>query len=606
MKTLICKLMMAGLVFGLAGCGGDESADAGSGAEEVWTCSMHPQIRQPNEGDCPICGMDLILLDPSAAGLGERELTLSPEAAALANLQTAPVRRDWANIQVSLVGKVAIDETKVSTLTARFPARLDELYVDYTGITVRKGDHLAKVYSPDLLIAQQELIGARGASAEAARAKLRLWGIPETRIKEITSTGKASDQFDIDAPVGGVVTEMFVREGDYVKTGDRLFRLTSFDDLWVVFDAYETDLPWLRFGQDLKFTVDAVPGKKFTGKISYIDPMLNATTRTSGIRLNVKNADGLLKPGMLASGKVSTRVAVGGKVIASDLAGKWISPMHPEIVKDGPGQCDICGMDLVRVEDLGYSTADDLTGAKPLLVPSSAVLRTGERAVVYVEKQDADRPVYEARTILLGARAGDDFIVADGLKEGESVVVNGAFKLDSELQISGKESMMQPKGSGEDLIAKRTGSPAATKQVSEWLGQYFELQQALANDDATAAKSVAKSLSDALKSETPEDLSEQDSVAWTTIVGEMREAATPIAEAEDIKLARQHFETVTMQLLALAKTFGSGQGKVFIVHCPMAFGNKGADWLSAKDEVLNPYFGDMMLRCGEVKEELGE
>ncbi len=581
-------------------------ADAGGGAAEVWTCSMHPQIRQPKPGDCPICGMDLILLDPSAEGLGERELTLSPEAAALANLQTAPVRRDWANVQVSLVGKVEVDETKVSTLTARFPARLDELYIDYTGITVRKGDHLAKVYSPELLIAQQELIGARGASAEAAREKLSLWGIPAAKIQEVIATGKASDQFDLDAPVGGVVTEMFVREGDYVKTGDRLFRLTSFDALWVMFDAYETDLPWLRFGQDVEFTVDALPGKKFTGKISYVDPMLNSATRTAGVRLNVKNEDNLLKPGMLATGKVSARVAVGGKVIASDLAGKWISPMHPEIVKDGPGQCDICGMDLVKVEDLGYSTVEGMAGAKPLLVPSSAVLRTGERAVVYVEKKDADRPTYEARTILLGARAGDDFIVADGLKEGESVVVNGAFKLDSELQISGKESMMQPKGGGDDLLAKRAGSPAATKQVSEWMEQYFVIQQALANDDISAAKDAAKRLSNGLASKLPEGLSDQDAEAWNAIVGELGTAAASMAEAEDIKLARQHFETVTMHLMTLAKTFGSGEGKVFVVHCPMAFGNKGADWLSAKDEVLNPYFGDMMLHCGEVKGELGE
>jgi len=263
-------------------------------------------------------------------------------------------------------------------------------------------------------------------------------------------------------------------------------------------------------------------------------------------------------------------------------------------------------MDLVKVEDLGYSTVDEIDGAMPLLVPSSAVLRTGERAVVYVEKKDADRAIYEARTILLGARAGDDFIVADGLKEGESVVVNGAFKLDSELQISGKESMMQPKGSGDDLIAKRAGSPAATKQVGEWLVHYFELQQALANDDAVAAKNAAQNLSEALESELPKGLSDEDSEAWTTIVGELRGATNSAAEAEDIQLARQHFEAVTMQLMTLAKTFGSGDGKVFIVHCPMAFGNKGADWLSEKDEVLNPYFGDMMLRCGEVKGELGE
>ena len=160
------------------------------------------------------------------------------------------------------------------------------------------------------------------------------------------------------------------------------------------------------------------------------------------VRVNVSNEDGRLKPEMFVRAIVKSNVAAGGRVLDASLAGKWISPMHPEIVKDQPGDCDICGMPLVRAESLGYVTAEPTDAAKPLIVPTSAVLLTGTRAIVYVQIPDADKPTYEGREIVIGPRAGDFYLVKSGLNEGDLVVTNGNFKLDSALQISAKPSMM--------------------------------------------------------------------------------------------------------------------------------------------------------------------
>jgi Cu(I)/Ag(I) efflux system membrane fusion protein len=164
------------------------------------------------------------------------------------------------------------------------------------------------------------------------------------------------------------------------------------------------------------------------------------------VRVNVPNPEGKLKPEMFVRGEVRAQVAEGGQVVAPDLAGKWISPMHPWIVKDGPGTCDVCGMKLVPAEELGYVSAETVAREAPLVIPRSAALVTGPRAVVYVEVPDQEEPTYEGREIVLGPRAGDYYLVREGLQEGELVVTNGAFKIDSEIQIQAKPSMMMPAG----------------------------------------------------------------------------------------------------------------------------------------------------------------
>jgi len=429
---------------------------------QIWSCSMHPQIRRDGPGKCPICDMELVPVTTSAGGI--RTIKISPTARKLMRIETTPVERRYVTAEIRMVGKVEFDETKLSYITAWVSGRLDRLYVDFTGIEVKKGDHLVYIYSEELYAAQEELIQAlkykrdRTSSSTklvqpidlvaSAREKLRLLGLSAQQIKDIEQRGVPTEHITIYSPLGGVVIEKLRQEGDRVRTGDRIYTVADLNQVWIKLDAYESDLVWLHYGQKVEFTTEAYPGETFTGRIAFIDPVLNKDTRTVKVRVNVPNKAGKLKPEMFVRAIVRSQLASGGRVLDNDLAGKWISPMHPEIVKDEPGNCDICGMPLVRAETLGDVMGNPENKPKPLVIPVSAALLTGTRAIVYVEIPTAKEPTFEGREIVLGPRAGAYYLVRSGLKEGDLVVTNGNFKLDSALQISAKPSMMTPEGGG--------------------------------------------------------------------------------------------------------------------------------------------------------------
>lgn len=552
------------------------NASASAAAETLWTCSMHPQIRKTAPGACPICGMDLIPVVKSSGGL--RTLAISPESKALMHIATLPVSRQFVTHEIRMVGRVDYDETRLGYITAWVSGRLDRMYVDYTGVEVKQGDHLAFIYSEQLYSAQEELIQAirnrpqRPSTnptlvqpidlVESAREKLRLLGLKDEQIAEIERQSKPTDHVTIYSPVGGIVIEKLKQQGDRVQLGERIYTIADLSQLWVHLDAYESDLPWVRYGQDVVITTEAYPGEEFHGRIAFIQPVLDDKTRTVKVRVNLPNAAGKLKPEMFVHAVVRPRVAAGGKVMDPSLAGKWISPMHPEIVKDEPGVCDICGMPLVRAESLGYVSADS-PAEPPLVVPYRAALVTGTRAIVYIQLPDMptfaepafltlstvvasakldesraafatyakmldrpydrsgtafardlwngyadrlarqalagsransateagkaladvettmnevreqfappERPTFEGREIVLGPRAGDYYLVRHGLAEGELVVVEGNFKVDAEIQIQAKPSMMTPEGGGGggghhhggDAVTKKTGDEHA-------------------------------------------------------------------------------------------------------------------------------------------------
>lgn len=440
------------------------AGERGPGREvSLWTCSMHPEVRLPAPGRCPKCGMTLIPLETAGAEMaGVPQLTVSPQARALMGIETAPVERKFVTAEIQMVGKVDFDETRQATITAWVPGRLDRLYVDYTGLPVRKGDHMVLLYSPELLSTQTELLQARSAvkdlsgstveivrttaeaTVTAAREKLRLLGLTPEQIAELERTGQASDRVTIYAPVSGIVTRKDALEGMYVSTGTPIYTIADLSAVWVKLDAYESDLIWLRYGQTVEFTTVSYPGEIFRGRVAFIDPVLNALTRTAKVRLDVPNADGRLKPEMFVKAVVRANVAAGGKVMDPDLAGKWICPMHPSVVKSAAGTCDICGMPLATTESLGYVSAGAAAAEAPLVIPVSAALTTGKRAIVYVELEGTDQPTFRGREVLLGPRAGDYYLVRGGLSEGERVVMRGNFKIDSALQIQAQRSMMLP------------------------------------------------------------------------------------------------------------------------------------------------------------------
>ena len=605
--------------------------DQNTDNEQFWTCSMHPQIRRQEFGLCPICNMDLVPVDDDG-GLGEREISFSAEALALMDVETVPARRRFAEARIRLNGKIAYDERRVKHITAWVGGRIDRMFVDFTGMTVRQGDHMVEIYSPDLLSAQAELLQAVRAvqrqegveigagvrsTLESARRRLRLMGLQDKQIQEIERTGQVQEHLTLYAPIGGVVIERKATEGLYVNVGDPIFQVADLSQMWVELDVYESDLMWLQYGQEVDFTTAAFPGEVFTGRISFIDPRLDDRTRTVRARVDVPNPDGKLRPAMFVRGLVRARVAHGGRVMEGDLAGKWISPMHPSVIKDGPGQCDVCGMDLVPIESLGYAAVEDVR--PPLIIPVSAPLITGKRAVVYVRENRDGQLVFEGREVVLGPRAGDYYLVESGLEEGEDVVVRGNFKIDSALQIQAKVSMMSYEGGQivagvTDIEAQRKleakagplGVPSDFRAgLADGVKAYLALSDALADDEFSTAQTAAERTRETISALDMDTLGPEAHDMWMGYVATLNESLNAIIAAEDIEAAREAFYPLSYAMIDTARDFWPLEPEqLYVMYCPMAFDDQGAHWLSGDDAVRNPYFGAMMYRCGEVAEQL--
>jgi len=642
--VLVLVLVASAFVLGYILRGGTSHAPAPKVEEqpeeakvEVWTCSMHPQVRQPKPGRCPFCGMALIPATSGEVGgeyAGPRELKLSAEATALAEIEVAPVERKTVSAEIRMVGKIDYDETRLAYITARFPGRLDRLYVDYRGMPVRKGDHMAVIYSPELLTAQEELLQALRTvkelagsdlssiretaqqTVEAAREKLRLWGLTGEQIEAIQERGAPTEHMTIYAPMSGIVIHKNALEGTYVSTGTQIYTIADLSQVWAKLDAYESDLAWLKYGQEVEFETESHTGEFFKGKIAFIDETIDSKTRTVKVRVNVRNPDGRLKPEMFVRATVRSEVAAGGKVVEPDLMGKWMCPMHPEIVKDGPGACDICEMPLEKTESLGYVSADAVKGdMAPLVIPASAPLITGKRAVVYVKVPDKDG-VYEGREIVLGPRARDHYIVQEGLQEGELVVVNGNFKIDSALQILAKPSMMSPEGgarvSGHHHGAAIPSAPVAQKaeapvaflsQLRTLYEAYLTLQEALASDSKDKAVQAVKGVRDALANTDMKLLEGEAHMSWMKHQANLGKTIEAMADATSIEAIRAGFAPASEELAAVARTFGTGtEQPIYLLKCPMAFDGRGARWLQKTKDTRNPYFGAAMPQCGAVVE----
>ncbi|MEM7234559.1 MAG: efflux RND transporter periplasmic adaptor subunit [Planctomycetota bacterium] len=573
-------------------------------------CSMHPHITLPGPGKCSICKMDLIPLSEAAGDDAPRTLSLSPAAMQLAEIETSEVRREFVKSTVLMVGKIEFDETEARTITARVPGRLDRLYVDYTGVPVAKGDHLADIYSPVLYEAQQQLLEALKsvkasengservkassvATLDAVRKRLRLLGLDSDQIAEIETRKTPTEHLLIRSTVGGVVIDKYADVGGYVETGSPLYRVVSLANLWVKLDAYESDLRWLRYGQEVSFQTATFPGETFRGKVRFIDWTVDERTRTTKIRLNVDNADGRLKPGMLVRASAESTLTAGGRVMEPTLAGKWISPMHPEIVKDAPGTCDVCGMDLVQAEKLYRTTKD---GAQaPLVIPASAPLITGKRAVVYV-KDPEKAGTFQGRDIVLGPRAGDRYVVLSGLESGERVVTRGSFKIDSALQIRAEPSMMNA-GDPKIVIA-----PPFRATLDSFVTAYLAVSDALVRSDLSASKQAFTRIEKIFSAASPPNSAEAKPI-WSEIAAELQKTTKAASSAENLAAVRVAFASLTALVKTIEDRFGHAKGILYETHCPMAFDNKGGSWYQLTPQIANPYFGDAMLRCGEVKNE---
>lgn len=415
---------------------------------QIWTCSMHPQVRLPRPGPCPICSMPLA---PASARMTNESsgsmLELSDHARAMASVETVPVQRRKMSREIRVVGKVQYNEAALANITTRVEGYVERLFVDYTGVEVKPGDHLVEIYSPDLLVAQQELLIALESQlgstlVESAKRKLLLWGLTPEQVDHLIRNNKVSDRITLYSPIQGTVTEKRVVLKAMVKPGETLYRLANLESVWIYIDIYESELPWVQYGQMVEINAEALPGQSFSGRVWLISPVLSEETRTVKVLLNINNTERKLKPGLYVSALIRAELLADGRPAPSGVEGQWSCPMHPLVVLPQAGECPVCNMALVQIPGppaQAQPPADQLV----LAVPVTAVLDSGVRKLVYVEKAHGQFVPVE---IVTGPRTDDSYPVLAGLNEGDKVVVRGSFLLDSQFQIRGLPSLFYQEG----------------------------------------------------------------------------------------------------------------------------------------------------------------
>ena len=396
----ICGMKLVPIASPGAKTAGTSSPTAAAGK---YYCPMHPTVVSDKPGTCPICEMDLEPIPaalrgglPAGAGgavPGRSAVALSPERRALLGVRSEEVRETRIDRAIRTVGRVTADERRLAHVHTKFEGYVERLYVDFTGKYVKKGDPLLALYSPELIATQQEYLlalraqaqlgasqfpsVARGGAnlADAARERLRLWDISPADIAELERTGTVRRAFDLHAEVSGFVTAKNVVQGMRVMPADTVFEIADLSHVWVLADVYESDLRSVRLGMPAAITLSYQPGREWRGQVANIAPTVDGATRTVKVRIDVPNRGGALKPDMF--GDVDLRV------------------------DEGSG----------------------------LVVPDSAVIDTGDRRLVFLDRPDG---TIEPRAIEVGAKLADGYQVLRGLAKGDRVVTSANFLLDSE------------------------------------------------------------------------------------------------------------------------------------------------------------------------------
>jgi membrane fusion protein, copper/silver efflux system len=597
-------ILILGIILGNVFSGGSSETTQTEGEHEyvqdpvtqLWTCSMHPQIKLEEPGNCPICGMELIPLEASndsSENIADDEIVMNEEAYQLANVQTTIVEKASAKKEIRLLGRVKPDERRLYSQVSHIPGRIERLYVNFTGEKVYSGQKIVRIYSPELISAQKELFEAIKSKDiypqlyTASRNKLKLWKLSDKQIDAIETAGIVQEQIDILSDHSGYVMKRNVELGDYIKSGSNLFDIANLNSVWVMFEAYEADIPWIHINDKVSFNIQAIPGKTFEGKITYVDPFVSSNTRVAKVRVELKNPSNKLLPEMYASGIIQAKMK---------------------------------GME------------------NTIVIPKSAVLWTGKRAVVYVKVPHEKTISFIYREITLGQDMGQFYMVQEGLEEGEIVATNGVFRIDASAQLLGQKSMMNPDGSkpnlghagmdmgGDtkvgnedhsnmdmdgskkkndtdhtDMNQRITTTDAFKSQLEQVFNAYINLKDAFVGDDSSTASASAKTLLSAMKNVDIKQLTDHKAHDhWMTISKEISGSASSISELEDIEKQRSHFKHLSAHLSKGVKLFGVNQ-KVYEQFCPMADSNNGAYWLSLDEPIKNPYLGAKMLTCGDTK-----
>lgn len=379
-------LIITGVLFLVSSCGNKKQSKQAASDNEYYTCSMHPQIMQPGPGTCPICHMELIPVKKTNTAADE--IMLNDEQIRLGNIQVDTIRDGAIHDDLVLTATLSADETKANSINARISGRIDRLYFKNQGDFVSKGALLYDLYSEELNNAKQEYLAALerrekldnsiidfNRLVQSAKTKLLLWGMTESQIADLEKKKTASRLTSFYSPVSGYITELPVAEGQYVMEGGMVMRLADLSFLWAEAQVYESQIDRIDRSAVARVQFPDLPGKEFTGKISFENPEIATGTRVSLVRITVPNNAGQLKPGM------------------------------PSYV-------------IIRNRS-----------QRSLTLPLDAVLRDGKMNMVWVQE---GKNIFKMKMVETGIESGDRIEIRSGLQNGDAVVTSGAYLLNSE------------------------------------------------------------------------------------------------------------------------------------------------------------------------------
>ena len=623
-------VIVAGLIFFLLGVaqrtgwltadgfsgGQDESVAEATAEDKRYICPMMCTPPSTEPGRCPVCAMELVEATGGGSGDGI-SVTIEPSARRLIGIQTAMSKMGEVNRTIRTIGSIDFDESRLSTISAYIDGRLEKMYANYAGVKVNEGEDLALIYSPQLYTAQTEFITSMnndgkigrfqvsgGDLNKMARENLAELGMTQDQIEQLAKSGKPMSRIRIKSPQSGTVIEKSAVEGDYVKTGQKLYRVADLSSVWLMLDLFPDDASAVRFGQQVEAEIQSVPGEVFTGRVAFIDPTVNATTRTVRVRVEIMNFDGKLRPGDYATARITVPAIPMDQVYDPALANKYISPMHPQVIRDEPGKCPLCDMDLVPTSQLGFAS-DPLPMQQVVIVPRDAVLLAGENSVIYVETEPGR---FEIRRVTVGPMNRKEAVIVEGLSAGETVATGGNFLIDSQMQLAGNPSLMDPTKApsfspGPLELPESTPvmlAADAGRQFDRTYDAYFEIQCAMAADQ-TPPPVALNTMIDGLRQL---EMSTAMPDAAQRHFADARRAASRMDGS--LETARDAYRSVSQAMLRAATVTRGPKTSEKLTHyyCPMVPGG-GGDWMQPGGELQNPYWGNEMLTCGELVEEMG-
>lgn len=497
----------------------------------VWTCSMHPQIRNGESGDCPICGMDLIPANTLEETVDPDAIRMTKSARTLAQIETTLVSNGKkTSSTLELSGQLDINEKRKTSLTANFDGRIEQLNINFEGETVQNNQVVAELYSSTIQVLKDEYaLAKRTENKSLMQSVVQKIENLELSLQDIQNKSKSAT-VALRAQQTGKVTQLMLAQGDQVKAGQALMEITDLSTLWAMFDVYEQDLDFIKIGDKMSMNIG---GAAVTGKVDFISPIFNTEERSAKVRVVVQNPNLTWKPGIFVTGVVSFE-------------------------------------------------ASNTKNETPLYVPKSSVLWTGKRSIVYKQMENENGVYFKLMAVDIGKTSEDTIEILSGLQVGDEVVTQGAFSIDSEAQLAGKTSMMdpkieksQPKSSVEEEINLNP------KAIAQLLSDYRQLKIALSSDNFEDAKTNYKKLG----------------ASFSKLKLRKLQNINKIGSIDELRV---EFLALSEDVIAIAKSSNPTDQLLYIQRCPMANNNEGASWLSFTKEIKNPYYGASMLTCGST------